>query len=336
MTFLLGRLDSFGGDRVISAFARGLRRAGDDVTLLSIATEGSRRYYGDLPSRSAGFSSFPRSKADYARAALRVRGELRSSDVVVATWTPTLGAAWLATRGWGRPRLVWLAMDYPLMFSGLRLETWLLRNGGRLADATIAISDACLVALRHPHNGRVIPIGVEDVFFNQRESPREGILWVGDAMPRKGLAEFLSAVEILRRSGMSGSVTIVSKSKPESIPAGIIVKSNLSEQELATEYRRAAVFVCTSHAEGWGLPALEAMASGTPVVTTSHGGCSYARHRENCLTVPVRDAAATAAAVKEILESPSLASHLTGAGRETAARFTWDLSTGEFVRSIHH
>lgn len=105
----------------------------------------------------------------------------------------------------------------------------------------------------------------------------------------------------------------------------------LSDEEVAEQYRRAAVYVCASHAEGWGLPALEAMASGTPVVTTLHGGCeAYARDGLNCLTAPVADSLALQRGIARILSDRALCERLIRAGRDTAGKYSWRSAIDRF------
>ena len=85
------------------------------------------------------------------------------------------------------------------------------------------------------------------------------------------------------------------------------------------------VFVLSSDAEEPCSPILEAMASGTPVVTTATAGVlSVARHGTSALVVPPRDAPALAHAIGMILGQPDLASRLVHGGREVAAQHSVD------------
>ena len=87
--------------------------------------------------------------------------------------------------------------------------------------------------------------------------------------------------------------------------------------------------------EGFGLPPLEAMACGAPVVLTDSGGVrDYARHEDNCLLVPPRDPQALAAAMLRILTDPVLADCLRRAGPPTTARFTWEAAVDRFEAAL--
>lgn len=110
---------------------------------------------------------------------------------------------------------------------------------------------------------------------------------------------------------------------PNHGPLGHVVV-NPPQHELANLYRGALAYVCASRYESFPLPPLEAMACGTPVVTTANVGVlEYARHEENALVVPVRDVDAMVAAVCRILDEPHLASRLRDEGLRTAASFSW-------------
>lgn len=84
----------------------------------------------------------------------------------------------------------------------------------------------------------------------------------------------------------------------------------------------AAAFAYPSVYEGFGIPPLEAMAAGVPVVTTDAGGIPEAVG-EAAVLVPVGDGDALARAVREVLESDSLRERLIQAGAQQVRQFSW-------------
>lgn len=328
---------------MIGRYARGLAARGHDVRLVSVGEPHSTMFYGELPTTVLGIEGFPRSKADYVRAGwAAIRRVSEYSGVIIPTWTPTLPLAVFLKAMRKGGKTVWLAQDYREMFAGLPTETWLLESGARFCDAVITISTLCaehLNADRHPDKVTIVHSGLDEVFFrDDRTAATEGdegpatLLFVGDPIGRKGWAEFLEAWRRLREERPGLGFVLVCRTPPEEgLPEGGTVRVGLSDEEVADEYRRASVYVCASHAEGWGLPALEAMAVGTPVVTTLHGGCeAYVQEGVNCLTAPVGDAVALQAAVARILADAELRKRLIRGGRKTAERYTWERAIDRF------
>ncbi len=118
-------------------------------------------------------------------------------------------------------------------------------------------------------------------------------------------------------------------------PLGAVMGETVVDppQEVLARYlREASVYIGTSRYESWGLPALEAMASGTPVVSTDNGGIlTYGRDGENCLLVPVDDADGLLAAALRVLDDPGLAAGLVSSGLETASSYNWAAITAELL-----
>jgi len=104
----------------------------------------------------------------------------------------------------------------------------------------------------------------------------------------------------------------------------IEVREGLPVDDLAELYRNAALFVLPSNEEGLGIVLLEAMASGTPVVSTRCGGPeTIIVDGETGFLTPVGDAQALAARMQQLLESPQLRRNMGAGGRQTIeARFS--------------
>lgn len=99
----------------------------------------------------------------------------------------------------------------------------------------------------------------------------------------------------------------------------------LDDATLAAFFRRAAAIAYPSLAEGFGMPALEALASGAPLVTTS-GSSLDEIVGDAALLVPPADASALAKALASLLDDDALAMRLRAAGPARAATFTWERS----------
>ncbi len=94
---------------------------------------------------------------------------------------------------------------------------------------------------------------------------------------------------------------------------------------LAQLYRHAVLFVLPSHCEGFGLPALEAMAAGVPVVLTDCGGVwEFARPDHNCRMVPAGRPELLALAMGHLLADKYERRRLSDNGKADAAAFTWE------------
>jgi glycosyltransferase involved in cell wall biosynthesis len=95
-------------------------------------------------------------------------------------------------------------------------------------------------------------------------------------------------------------------------------------REAARElYRAAEVFIYPSLAEGFGLPVLEAMACGTPVVASSAEALREVG-ADAALYAPPNDPASIAAEIARALEDPDVRRRLTACGPVQASRFTWE------------
>ncbi len=164
---------------------------------------------------------------------------------------------------------------------------------------------------------RVVPHAVDDVFRCSTERPDDGsgrreILIIGSPRPHKRVSLIREVVPLLRVTEPEVSVVLVSRHAMEfglswRLPALediVEVRVNLSDQELAAEYRQASVVVVMSSVEGFSFPILEAVASGTPVVASD-----IPVHRElalpNVSYVDTEEAEAWADAILEAIRADS-------------------------------
>jgi len=93
---------------------------------------------------------------------------------------------------------------------------------------------------------------------------------------------------------------------------------------LADIYRKALIYVSASRAESFGLPPLEAMASGTPVVMTANGAeINYAEDNKNCILVKNGDYKFLALAIMNVLKNNLMRKTMISNGFNTVKKFDW-------------
>lgn len=186
------------------------------------------------------------------------------------------------------------------------------------------------------------PIGAIDQLRARHGLPERFLLYVGTLEPRKNLTTLLEAfAEVARRTdatlligGGKGWLytPIFERLAALGLRDRVRFVGYIDEEELPLWYAAATVFVFPSIYEGFGMPPLEAMACGTPVVTSNTSSLPEVVGDAGIMVDP-HDAAALAAALTQLLNDADLRADLRTRGLQRAARFTWSTTAERTLRA---
>jgi glycosyltransferase involved in cell wall biosynthesis len=169
-----------------------------------------------------------------------------------------------------------------------------------------------------------------------RTSPQPGyVLFVGTLEPRKNIGTLLDAWGLLIKSRPNlPRLRLAGATRPEAeswlarlqvppLSGHVEYIGYIPDESRRATYEGARLLVLPSWHEGFGLPVLEAMALGVPVVASNRGALPEVVGDAGIL-VPPDDARGLAAAIGAVLDSPDRAAAMSARGLMQAARFTWD------------
>lgn len=173
------------------------------------------------------------------------------------------------------------------------------------------------------------------------------ILAVGNLQPRKNLLRLISAFASIRRQVEPIQLVVTGKAQWQSsavyaavrhlgLEHDVVFTGYVSDEDLVLLYNAAKVFVYPSIYEGFGLPILEAMACGTPTVTSNTSAMPEVAENAAILVDPYQ-VNEIAEAIWTILSRPDLAQHLSEQGLQRAAQFSWEKTaqqTLEIYRNV--
>ena len=155
-------------------------------------------------------------------------------------------------------------------------------------------------------------------------------MWIGTVEPRKNLPALVAAMDRIPGGGgiplvLIGPTGWEADACRITEPLGdrVVLVGPVSEAERDAWLEAAAVLCLPSLHEGFGLPVLEAMAAGTPVVTSS-GTATEEVASGAALVADPTDPGAIGEALGAVLSDGVLADRLVAAGLERAATFTWE------------
>ncbi len=211
-------------------------------------------------------------------------------------------------------------------------------------DASIVVCPShataadCSAAGIDPGRIRVVPWGIDvrqvaagavEAVRRRYGLDRPYVLFVGTHEPRKNLPRLREAFGRLGRSdvelvlvGPAGWAPRGGEGAAAGVPGRVRGLGFVGAAERDALYAGAAVVAYPSLREGFGLPVLEALAQGAPVVTSA-GTATAEVAGDAAVLVDPTDTAAIAAALASVLDDPALAGRLRLAGPMRAARFAW-------------
>ncbi len=214
-----------------------------------------------------------------------------------------------------------------------------LRRAARVITPSVAIADELAERCEYPRDKiSVTHEGVSEEFFaasplSDTALGRLGIagrfvIAVGTIEPRKNLRTLLAA---WRKAELDGHTLVIAGPKgwgpalPET--PGVVLTGWVGDSTLPGLYAAADAFCYPSLYEGFGLPPVEAMAAGTPVVAGAYSAATEILGSAALIVDPL-DADALAGAIRQALTDDATRAQLRVAGRARAAAYTWD-ATGK-------
>lgn len=197
-----------------------------------------------------------------------------------------------------------------------------------------------------PERISVVPNGVDTKFeavdsdaagavLKRLGLPRKYVLALGSLEPRKNIGGLLSAwALLLSRKEIDKEVSLVVVGGKSSLfrdaglptlPERVVLTGYVADDDLPALYSRAMAFVYPSFYEGFGLPPLEAMACGAPVVTSSTTSIPEVTDKAALLVDP-HETESIAEGLRSVLGDVNLRASLRATGLERVKVFSWDNS----------
>lgn len=242
---------------------------------------------------------------------------------------------------------------YPEQFT---YKDWFLQHvftayAVRRADKIIAVSQATADDVAKYYGRRdgveVVHHGVNHEVFSAnpadppkwREASNPYLLYVGQIQPRKNLVRLIEAFEKLDQKDLQLVIAgshgwlqkpIFDRIESSSRKKDIVLLGRVSDDLLPALYSQAEAFVLPSLYEGFGMPILEAMACGCPVVTSNVSSMPEVAGKAAVLVDPLN----VESIVAGIREALSRKEELKQTGLERAKHFTWDKTARETASII--
>lgn len=237
-----------------------------------------------------------------------------------------------------------------------RISLMGLKKADFIITDTVTVKNQIVAKLNYsPDRISVIPLGVDHDIFRPIENIEESmeyfdlsneyryVLHVGTDAPRKNILNLIRAFAKVKAHIPNiklikvGTITwpyqyqqIKELIHTLGLTEDIIFLKGITDQELANLYNIASVLVYPSFYEGFGLPVLEAMACGTPVIT-SETSCLPEVSGRNALLVNPKDVDGISTAICDLLTDSELSHDLMEKGVSHARQFTWEKTARQTI-----
>jgi glycosyltransferase involved in cell wall biosynthesis len=354
ITFLAPPVNLSGGIRVIALHGQGLQRMGHEVTVVSqgayqppflaklrnlLAGRGWPRVPAHAPSHLDG-AGLRHIVLDAHRPI--VDRDVPDGDVVIASWWET--AEWVAALAPSKGRKFYFVQHHEVVF--LTAPQARVRATYRLPLRKIVIARWLAEVMRDDYGDQdcaLVPNSVDHQLFhapprNKQTVPTVGLLYIGTAF--KGLDVALRALRSAQaRLGAIRVHAFCQVAPADPLPTDIDFASLVvdpPQDQLRDIYAACDVWLTASHSEGFNLPAMEAMACRTPVVSTATGWPAEAvRSGLNGWLCEVGNADQLADGLVQVLSlDPEAWRAMSEAAWNTVKDSTWTDSTRQFEQAL--
>ncbi|SKA76588.1 Glycosyltransferase involved in cell wall bisynthesis [Caloramator quimbayensis] len=239
-----------------------------------------------------------------------------------------------------------------------RLEKNLQRSVDR-ADIIITISENSKKEIIEYLNVaedkiRIIPIGIEIEKYRKKYSenemikvrkkyniPNEYILYLGTLEPRKNIETIIDSYALYKKNGGNLKLVIAGKKgwmydsilnrvKQYSLGDEVIFTGYVDEDDKACIYKMSSLFLFPSFYEGFGIPVIEAMAAGTPVITSNTSSLPEAAG-DAAIFVNPKDINAIADSMLKIANNDYYKKELIIKGLKQSEKFSWEKSAEKLI-----
>jgi glycosyltransferase involved in cell wall biosynthesis len=359
ITFVLPFVNLTGGIKILFEHANQLAERGHQITILypgvlfhdnnfSITNSSWRWQLIEVPLRSLKYwlfvSLLKKTDAHWFRLHSKIRLKRTpdlsarfapSADIVIATAPETV--PWVATYPTSKGIKVHFSQDYEVWYLPESFLDRVLSENMMMHLLTIGSWQRELYQTRHHRTVEaVIPNGIDTRHYTAK---RKRYLEASDRPLRvlmnyhhaayKGMADGLAAIEIVRQAGYQIQTVLFGLHPLKGdMPKDIEYHQNIAEADLPDLYRSCDVFLWPTHREGFGLPPMEAMACGTPVVATATGAVpDYVDDGKTGFIIPIQQPDELAKKLISLAANPKLRQTMGQAAAKAMKAWSWEKQT---------